>query len=153
MTVVHCPGDLTHFGPNDYGIVAHQINPRVMGPTLALALAKAYPWCAKDFYSRNGRINLGDVILSKHPESTSFYIAHCCGQLSTSAGANNTDYAAVELYLKKLKMLSSSLGLPVYIPYLLGCGMAGGDWNIVSRKIETIWDKSNLVINIIKYSS
>lgn len=54
-------------------------------------------------------------------------------------GGPNIDYEALTLSLRKLAMdlednsaLDSSIGLP-----LIGCGIAGGDWNRVSKIIQT----------------
>jgi hypothetical protein len=60
-------------------------------------------------------------------------------------GANGryTNYDALRECLYKLRKVGENLHwsdyLPqdlIYLPYGIGCGLAGGDWNIVSKIIE-----------------
>ena len=42
-------------------------------------------------------------------------------------------------------------GYSVSIPYNIGCGLAGGDWNIVSKMIEEIFGQSSIDCVLYKY--
>jgi hypothetical protein len=63
------------------------------------------------------------------------WIANLIGQANTGRGLQ-TDYESLKKAMSSLRMESKDLNLPVYLPYGLGCGLAGGDWAIVSRIIE-----------------
>lgn len=118
-------------------IIAHQVNPRVLGPVLAVALAHAYPECERDFRAKASSkqpLKLGEVMMTR--VRPGFYVAHCCGQLSTVSGVDNTSLTAVHTYLTDLNRKSSLLNLPVLIPNGIGCGRAGGDWNKVFPLIQ-----------------
>ena len=39
----------------------------------------------------------------------------------------------------------------VYIPYKIGCGLAGGNWNIVEKMIYEVFDNTNVTCFICKY--
>jgi hypothetical protein len=47
-----------------------------------------------------------------------------------------TEYPAWDIILEKLKDLSTFFSLDLHFPYMIGCGLAGGDWNVMSEKIE-----------------
>lgn len=53
------------------------------------------------------------------------------GQLSYGQSGKYTDYEALYLCLKTIDCVARDLKRPLYVPYGLGCGLAGGDWEIV----------------------
>ena len=48
-----------------------------------------------------------------------------------------TDYKAFEYCLEKLKHIVPA-GSAIAMPYKIGCGLAGGDWNIVYALIDRV---------------
>lgn len=52
-------------------------------------------------------------------------------------GSRYTDYKAFEYCLEKIKQIVES-GSAIAMPYKIGCGLAGGDWNIVYGLIDRI---------------
>lgn len=66
------------------------------------------------------------------------YIVNLMGQDHYRGTPPLTDYQALGECLLKLRDLSESLRLLVYIPYNLGCGLAGGSWVVVSKIVEGI---------------
>lgn len=52
-------------------------------------------------------------------------------------GGCYTNYKAFEYCLEKLKHIADA-GSTIAMPYKIGCGLAGGDWNIVYGLIERI---------------
>lgn len=48
--------------------------------------------------------------------------------------------------LKEVKELSKQLNKSVAIPYGIGCGLAGGDWNIISELIDSIFSDYKVTI-------
>jgi hypothetical protein len=67
---------------------------------------------------------------------------------SKSTGATYTDYQAFEICLNKVKIWQSNClegVLPVYLPYGIGCGLAGGNWDVIKHLIEEYLPKAILV--------
>ena len=62
-------------------------------------------------------------------------VASIFGQRAPGRGLM-TDYDALALGLQKLGKYSLEKGRPLYLPYGIGCGLAGGDWRTVSTLIE-----------------
>jgi hypothetical protein len=44
--------------------------------------------------------------------------------------------------LNKVQDLGTYFSLDLHFPYMIGCGLAGGDWNVMSEKIERLFGKS-----------
>lgn len=47
-----------------------------------------------------------------------------------------TDYDSWDKILDNLKDLSNFFSLELHFPYMIGCGLAGGDWNTILGKIQ-----------------
>ena len=62
-------------------------------------------------------------------------VANCYGQVLPGNGLQ-TEYKAWDIILGKLKDLSNYFNLDLHFPWMVGCGLAGGDWNIMKKKIE-----------------
>lgn len=135
-------------------IIAHQVNPRVLGPVLAAALAEAFPYCAEDFQDKrdNGTsLKLGEIQLCLVKSHLDLYVAHCCGQLTTIPGMSNTVPTAVNTYLKKLCHLAKGLDLPVLLPQYLGCGQGGGNWAQIKQMIFTQFKGDGVDCYVVEY--
>lgn len=121
------------------GLIAHQANCRgSMGKGLALQIKNTYPSVYHEYrrdYFRK-KLVLGEITYTKIFEG--LYIVNLMGQDHYRGKPPLTNYGALTFCLGKLGMLSESLRLPVYVPYNLGCGLAGGDWEVVSELIEKI---------------
>lgn len=63
----------------------------------------------------------------------SLYVVNCYTQYNYDVSTKPLDYAALELCLKKIndEFKGRHIGLP-----LIGCHLAGGDWNIVKTMIQ-----------------
>lgn len=122
----------------EVGIVAHQVNCKgVMGAGLAKSLRAKYPICFESYsrYCREGKFRLGMVQFCK--VNSQLYICNLAGQDNYSTQSRQTDYDALGVCFTKLHLKSLELNLIPYLPHKLGCGLAGGDWNVVSTLIET----------------
>jgi hypothetical protein len=64
------------------------------------------------------------------------FICNIAGQDGYGTQSRQTNYEALASCLTKLHAKSIELNLIPYLPYKLGCGLAGGDWNVVSKLIE-----------------
>ncbi|MGF7049841.1 hypothetical protein J2T13_004364 [Paenibacillus sp. DS2015] len=68
-------------------------------------------------------------------------IANLFGQFKYGKTSEQyTDYVALESALRQLKDKAKELKFSVALPYNLGCGMANGDWNIVEKMIEDVFN-------------
>jgi O-acetyl-ADP-ribose deacetylase (regulator of RNase III) len=119
------------------GIICHQVNSRgVAGAGLALQIRNKWPdWYSQ--YQRNTIPRLGVVhwyeVKSLHNRAV-LSIASLYAQENYGTKIRQTNYA----YLAKclLAVEAQSCGEQIYIPHGIGCGLGGGDWQIVYRIIE-----------------
>ena len=117
------------------GIICHQVNcKRVMGAGLAAAIRKKYPRHYEDYMKTDA--HLGELVVTQANDD--LYIVGIYGQHGYGRDKRYTDYGALEKGLTTVDALSRSLGLPVYLPYGIGCGLAGGDWEIVKTIIDKV---------------
>jgi hypothetical protein len=59
-------------------------------------------------------------------------------------GKQFTNYQAMNVALRRLKDFwmdkrAEGLTLPIYIPYKMGCGLAGGRWHIVKEVVNDVF--------------
>lgn len=122
------------------GVIIHQVNCLgVMGAGVARAIRNKWPKAYYEYKAfvvgRNdtplGLTNLVEI-------NDQLYVANFFGQ-DGIGGKQDTDYTAWEIGLPYLKnMLESNEKtklLPIYFPYLIGCGLGGGDWDIILKMI------------------
>ena len=136
-------------------IIVHQTNCLgVMGAGLALQLRKKYPIIFDkykilcDLYKKFPNSLMGYTQIVNVDNSK--YVMNCFGQLSYGTGLQ-TDYESLKLSLNQVKEYAEYNNLSVAIPYKIGCGLAGGDWNIVYKIIEDIFAKSPIKCVLYKY--
>ena len=129
------------------GIICHQVNCiGAMGAGLALKIRNKWPIVfsqykedCKCFMTHPDKM-LGHVLdVSVEP---SLVVANCFGQVFPSSVGRQTDYAAWDTILAKLQDLGNYFDLDIHFPHMIGCGLAGGDWNVMSEKIERQFGKS-----------
>ena len=133
------------------GIIAHQVNCRgVMGAGIAREIARRFPKAESDYKARCARNRhydpdghpaslLGKVEMSlvrpfntTTPES-GLFIANVFGQIHPRFGPRQTNYGAVADAFESLRFHTD---IPLYVPWGMGCGLAGGDWTVYSEIIE-----------------
>ena len=123
----------------DEGVIFHQVNCfGIMGAGVALQIAKKYPNVEdvyKDFVRINGRTkSLGRALLVRTSLKTKIYVCNIFGQVSTGGGLQ-TNYEAVDVAFKEARGYIQP-DQKLYFPYLMGCGLAGGDPKIYHKLIE-----------------
>jgi len=113
-----------------------------MGSGLAKEINERYPeaFLADKNYSKYGDpVKLGTFTYAKckRNDNSEFFILNCYTQFRYGKdGLYNryVEYGAIRSCLKELKTFckkESKIGIPI-----IGCGLAGGDWNVVKRIIE-----------------
>lgn len=117
-----------------HGVIIHQVNcKRVMGAGLALQIRRRYPEHYTDFIVKEPK--LGDIVVTY--VNSNLYIIGVYGQEGYGRTGIYTDYEALRAGLAKVGQFADKKNLPVYLPYGIGCGLAGGSWGQVSKIIES----------------
>ena len=125
-----------------FGFVCHQVNCQgVMGAGVALAIRKKWlvAYSKYKWAYTNGELKLGNVIFVKIHNG--LHVAHICGQDRYARVGVHTNYEALHKairYISEVRMIVNrdmKIMVPVYFPNRMGCGLAGGDWNIVIQII------------------
>lgn len=127
------------------GIIIHQVNcKRTMGSGVALAIRRKWPKVYKA-YIKYSEVKLGMVQVVKIKEN--LYVINLFGQEGYGRDRRYTDYSALQTCLKKVRdwKTKNHPNLKIYIPYKIGCGNAGGDWDIVSKIIEKVLPEAIIV--------
>jgi len=139
-------------------IIAHQVNCKfVMGGGVALALRKKWPVVYKKYIEiKNLYTNkpsnkcLGICQIIEVDQNR--YVANLFGQDDLGYGKCYTNYAALETALKELLFHVEYMELKtIAFPWLMSCGLAGGDWSIVKPLIEKTFEDSDIEIQYWKY--
>ncbi|MGX4585352.1 macro domain-containing protein [Paenibacillus chitinolyticus] len=121
-------------------IIGHQVNCMgVMGAGLAKLIKRDYPEVFKQYKlscSNKGEL-LGHCQIV--PTKNEKCIANLFGQYGYGVQKRHTDYIALRGALNELKSLAMKSGQSIALPYNIGCGLAGGDWDIVGQIIEEVF--------------
>ena len=127
---------------SDADVILHQVNCKgKMGAGLALQIKNRYPFVYKQYRSFCSKVEdssslLGQVLIV--PVSNEQCIANLFAQDGYAHYGFTTccltDYDKLRQCLKTIN--KEYKGKRVALPYLLGCGLAGGDWSIVKEIIE-----------------
>lgn len=131
----------------DCNIICHQVNCRgVMGAGLAKQIRDTYPKCYEEYSEFVADFKhvglLGQVYY--YVDDSGKVIANLFGQDGYGRSKKQTDYEALEEAFKYVREAvtedgSEFKGYSIAIPYMIGCGLAGGDWNIVYSMIQDIF--------------
>ena len=134
-----------------FDLIAHQCNCFCnMGSGIAPQIKAKFPEAyQKDLETTYGDIDkLGTISFTQNSKPI---IINLYGQYKYTRHEIDTNYDALRSCFKEIKKNFS--GLKMGFPKFIGCGLAGGDWNIVSQIIEeelqgedvtlVEWDKSS----------
>ena len=122
-------------------IICHQVNCKgVMGSGLAKQIRDKHPEVYEAYKQKCSDIDrgiggLGDVqFIPIYNVIVTHIIANIFGQYNYGRNRRYTDYDALRKAFRTLAKHHS--GCVVRMPYKIGCGLGGGDWDIVSQSIE-----------------
>lgn len=119
----------------NHGVIVHQVNcKKVMGAGLALQIRRKYPQHFADYMAAEPK--LGDIVVTCI--HSTLYIIGVYGQYSYGRYGLHTNYSALRIAMIKAAQFAAQKNLPLYIPYGIGCGLAGGDWNRVAAILSDI---------------
>lgn len=131
-------------------IIAHQVNcAGVMGAGVARQIKEKL--LSKDSYreyqelcQRMGSRLLGEVLMLDTEEKL---VANLFGE-DVPSGGLDTVYPALEKSLTGLRWIAEEQNLSIALPGYLGCGLAGGDWEIVYGMILKVFEESDVDVTI-----
>lgn len=133
-------------------IVCHQVNCQgYMGAGLALQVKKSHPNVYRLYKDKCTQIaagigGLGDVQFCCCISSSGYIIANIFGQDKCGRDKQYTDYNALRSALQHIAAAFPSY--TVRIPFMMGCGLGGGDWNVVSQIIDETLVKNDIKVEI-----
>ena len=121
-------------------IIVHGVNCiGKWGAGFVVPLGKKFPESRKAFYRKHYKEGwkLNDCQIVK---DNNVYIANCATQhdiYGYKKGKIDADYKAIALCLKKVIDFSNKNKLQIIMPKI-GCGLAGGNWSVVSKIIAEL---------------
>ena len=124
----------------EHGIIAHQVNCKGgIGSGVALALLNKWRKVKTQYHMFYDSFEDKNQLLGKYDPvhvDEGLFVFNCFTQFDRGYdGKLYTSYSAIETCFENIAKLNSDM--PIYIPYLYGCGLGGGDWEIVSTIIES----------------
>ena len=135
----------------DVNIIVHQVNCMgVMGSGIAKQIRTQYPKVFEEYSEKcrkmknYRRLMLGDVLYTEIAPQK--YIASVFGQLSQGWVGQYTDINALRMGLMNIKMYAEQNNYSIAIPYGIGCGRGGADWNEISKLIEDTFSDMDVEI-------
>jgi O-acetyl-ADP-ribose deacetylase (regulator of RNase III) len=130
------------------GIICHQVNNvGAFDAGIAVTFKETYPETAKKYREMCREYFptelLGQVQLVRVSEH--LIVANIFGQ-TLEAKRRNTSYDATAIAWEEMSGIAMEYGLwdnavdecyDIYVPYLIGCGLGGGNWDIYSTIVDT----------------
>ena len=137
-----------------FQFIAHQVNCiGVMGAGVAKALARQYPNLLEQYrevIEINQGETLGSCFIYHAPDGK--YILNVFGQLSIGRDKRYTDYdAVINGFTDAVEQIRNDFSkedghqICIAIPYKLGCGLGGGDWEVMKKLLEIFEREYNVL--------
>ena len=128
--------------------IAHQVNCYgMMGRGVALQIKNRYPDIFRRYqdYCNEHKVKnlIGRLLLI--PTDDGKVICNLFGQERFGYGKQYTDIAALSKAMNSLAKIVPT-NEPIAMPYMIGCGNGGADWNIVHQLIQDIFKKHTVVL-------
>lgn len=143
MTIEIVSGDLLDaLDRREVDVIGHIVNCQgVMGSGIAKSIKDRYPAVYEEYKAFHNDTKGGEYLLGRSQEcyisespvdSRSVFNLHA--QLDFGTHKRQLNYGALGKCL--FQMEKDTRGAVVGFPYLLGCGLAGGSWEVVLEMIE-----------------
>ena len=136
MKIKYVKGDVTEAKES---IIAHGCNAQgVMGSGVAAIIRKKYPDAFVDYMQRHNEygLHLGTTNCFFDMDSSKT-IANCITQEFYGTDKRHADYEGIANVMHRLNSYSTSYLCDAVAMPLIGAGLAGGDWNVISAIIES----------------
>jgi O-acetyl-ADP-ribose deacetylase (regulator of RNase III) len=153
MSIEYKTGDATAPAGTGPKIVVHVCNDiGGWGRGFVLAISRRWPEPERRYRAWHAGeekqpLALGEVQSVQVTEE--IWVANLIGQrdIRTSNGVPPVRYEAIREGLRKVALEAKRLGASVHMPRI-GCGLAGGDWNLVSQIIESELSQAGIAVTI-----
>lgn len=140
----------------DTPMIAHQVNCQgVMGADIARQIRKDLLTAGQyreyqQLCKKNRESLLGACYLTQKKD-TLRYVAHLFAENIPTGKGLDTEYSALRQSLTSMMFLAAKEGVSqIAIPGYLGCGLAGGDWEVVySEILVPLFSKSCFTLTIL----
>ena len=126
------------------GVIVQQVNAQgVMGSGIAFAVKNRYPDAFTDYKKlcvmSTGATAVGKTVFTPHDSGPT--IANCITQLQFGReGKKYVSYKAIQECFETVAEYASRKAEHVHYP-LIGAGLGGGDWAIISEIIDAVFAK------------
>jgi len=137
-------------------IVAHQTNVMgVMGGGIAKQIKERWPNVFNEYKNIceqfvDPTVLLGGCKLVETNDNAPRYVANLFGQIGFGRGKRETNYEGLYEALENLRSQTLEIirkewrePMTIAVPKNLGCGLAGGDWNIVKAMLYSLFENEN----------
>lgn len=127
-------------------IIAHQTNCMgVMGSGVAKALRAKYPDLFGQYKVYCDEVGLHNLLgTTQFVETEGKVIANMFGQYRYGRDKQHTDYLALMECFEAVNSYALKNGLSIALPYLIGCGLGGGEWSVVFDMAEKVFTEVDL---------
>ena len=133
-SIVKIKGDVLK---SDADLIVHQVNCKgVMGAGVAKQVRDQFPLvfqCYKELCYLRRKDTSTLLGVCQYVTENSKTICNAFGQDGFNRSGCNTDYDALRKCFRDIAAKYAEK--KIALPYLIGCGLAGGDWNIVYKMI------------------
>lgn len=142
MTLEFVNGDILNTHAN---IIVQSVNhKKVMGSGLAKQIRHKYPNILDDYILMCERYDFNKIAIDglvywfgiDSGEYEIQYIASVFGQENYGTDRRHTNYFSLITGLNSVFIYAEKFSLSVALPYGIGCGLGGGDWNVVLSLIK-----------------
>lgn len=137
---------LTAFAEGKVNTIGHQCNCfSEMGAGIAKQIKLEFPGAyeADQTFTASPEDRLGKITYWAEGDKRIFNLY---GQFHYGVGVRQTDYDALKNAMKLMlketeeaEQKNSSYQAIIGFPYMIGCGLAGGEWDIVEKIIEDVF--------------
>lgn len=114
--------------------ICHQVNcQKVIGTGIAKQIADRWPQVKEEYQSNNA--TLGNISMTLVGERQA--VINMYAQYNYGTDKRYTDYEAFYSCLEKIHDVTKDTSI-IGFPYGIGCGLGGGDWDIIEKMIEKV---------------
>ena len=127
------------------GVIVQQVNCMgAIGAGVSGAIIKKWPAVKKDYLAKCSEYPRQELLgmITVTAVSRSLFVVNLFSQYSYGNSAKTglvyTDMDVLVHGLKTLVYLYGKTGQQIYVPYGIGCGLAGGNWQELVRRTEEL---------------
>lgn len=136
-------------------IIGHQVNCYgIMGSGVAYYIKKSFPKAFCDYrekcikFTNHKKLLLGT---NQYVKINNKIVCNMFGQCEFGTHKQFTSLSALFLCLRTLFYKAQQDNLSVALPYKIGCGRGGADWDVVYNYIKILNEEFNIDIYLYKY--